>query len=68
MANRSQSIALSTAPVTLLSESAILFRVPVVKWYTYQTVIAHDGFLVCFYEGGGSGKIHSAMNEVITVC
>lgn len=51
MSNKSKGIAIITAPVTLLNESAILVRLPVCKKDTFtNTAIAHYGFLVCLYE------------------
>lgn len=49
MTNQSKSIAIITAPVTLLNESGTLFRFPVHKKDTFtNTAIAHYAFFGLF--------------------
>lgn len=68
MTNKSKSIAIITAPVTLLNESAILFRFPVHKKDTFtNTAIAHYGFLVCFYEEKAWQRTKNSSQFVIRI-
>lgn len=69
MSNQSKSIAIITAPVTLLNESAILFKFPVHKKDTFtNTAIAHHGFFwfVCLKKKCGKGQRihHSLLQEL----
>lgn len=65
MTYQSKSIAIITAPVTLLNESATLFRFPVhTKDTSTNTAIAHHGFF-----GLSVGRTSVAKDkEFITVC